>query len=394
MKIHSRPDYLLMIFVTTLIVLGIIYTYSLSAYIVIQNDYPQYHFLIRQFGVGVISICIMWFFAHYLKEIHIHYIGISFFVVGIFTMALMPFLPSSLVSETGGASRWIKLPLISISPVEFFKIGFIYFLSWSFKRKIYEKPNQNLLDEFKLLMPYFLIFGIVIFLVAFLQKDLGQVVVLGLILIAMMIFSNRSMKLFGLLAFGAILVVVMLIIAQPHRINRFQSWWVMVQDFVLGILPESMASYLRVSNVAEPYQVGHSLNAIANGGFFGTGIGEGFLKKGFLPEIHTDFVLAGIAEEGGWIGLSFVVVLIALVVWRIFRISVRAIDESNSLFTLGIGMMIAIAFIINSFGISGIIPIKGIAVPFLSYGGSSLLALGISIGMVLAISRDDNTGNK
>jgi cell division protein FtsW len=194
-------------------------------------------------------------------------------------------------------------------------------------------------------------------------------------------------------AIGALLITILIVVA-PHRINRIQSWWSSVQDGILFFLPSWADQYLRVKDFPEPYQVGHSLNAIANGGLSGTGVGEGFLKLGFLSEVHTDFVLAGIAEEAGFFGLFLIVSLLMLVVWRIFKISARVTDPIYHLFSLGIGLMIAIAFLINSFGISGIFPIKGIAVPFLSYGGSALLAISVCIGLVLSISKEVKNDKK
>lgn len=388
-KSYTQPDYLLFVLATTLIIISIVFSYSLSVYTVLNYDYNQFHFFIRQLLVGCVSISIMWFLAHMQPDKIIKIIGFSLFFIFLTVMLLMPFLPSFLVTEAGGANRWIRLPGFSLSPVEFFKIGFIYFLAWSFHRRILDKPKKmSLKDETLLLLPYFGVFGLVVFLVAFLQKDLGQIVLLGLILFIMMIFANRSFKIFMILGAIAGVVITALILVAPHRINRVQSWWSMVQDGVLMFLPKWADEYLRVKEFPEPYQVGHSLNAIANGGFSGTGISEGFLKLGFLSEVHTDFVLAGITEEAGFFGLMIVLSLIMLVVWRIFKVSARVKDPIYHLFTLGIGLMIVIAFLINAYGISGIIPIKGIAVPFLSYGGSALLAMSICIGLVLSISKE------
>ncbi len=168
----------------------------------------------------------------------------------------------------------------------------------------------------------------------------------------------------------------------------------MVQDSILSFMPEVVSTKLRIENFPEPYQVSHSLNAINNGGFTGTGLSEGLLKMGFLSEVHTDFVLAGITEETGLLGLISVVSILFIIIWRIFKISRRIKNPIYHLFTLGIGLMIIIAFLINSYGISGIIPIKGIAVPFLSYGGSSLLSVAISVGLVLSISREVSQDEK
>lgn len=184
--------------------------------------------------------------------------------------------------------------------------------------------------------------------------------------------------------------LVGLILAAPHRMQRIYSWWAMVQDGILSILPSWAEPYLRIEELPEPYQVSHSLNAIHNGGFFGQGISLGDIKVGFLSEVHTDFVLAGITEEIGLIGLICIVSILFMIVWRIFRISRRVENPIYHLFTLGIALMIIVAFLINSYGISGMIPIKGIAVPLLSYGGSSMLSMAIAIGLVLSISRKVN----
>ncbi|MDY0321306.1 MAG: FtsW/RodA/SpoVE family cell cycle protein [Arcobacteraceae bacterium] len=384
----GRPDYFLFIFASTLIFVSVLFSYSLSVYTVLNFEYNQFHFFIRQFAVGVVAVAIMWFLSRLDPDKILKNIGFGLFFVFLFIMIIMPFLPGALVTESGGANRWIRLPGFSLSPVEFFKIGFIYFLAWSFHRRLLDQPKKmKLFDEIMLLAPYFGVFGLVVVLVAFLQKDLGQIVLLGAVLFIMMIFANRSFKIFLMLGALGVGLFVSLIIVAPHRINRIQSWWSMVQDGILMFLPSWADNYLRVKEFPEPYQVGHSLNAIANGGLSGTGVGEGFLKLGFLSEVHTDFVLAGITEEAGFFGLFLIVSLLILVIWRIFKISARVSEPIYHLFTLGIGLMIAIAFLINAFGISGIIPIKGIAVPFLSYGGSALLAMSVCIGLVLSISQ-------
>jgi cell division protein FtsW len=312
----------------------------------------------------------------------------SLFVIFFIAMAVMPFLPSSMVTEAGGANRWIRLPGISLSPVEFFKIGFIYFLAWSFNRRVYDQPKKmKWKDEMILVLPYFGAFFVVVFIVAFMQKDLGQVVLLAGILFVMLLFANRSMKFFLSLGLGGVFMVVILILSEPHRINRVLSWWSSVQNIILSFLPDDMASKLKVEQFPEPYQVSHSLNAIYNGGFGGVGLAEGTIKLGFLSEVHTDFVLAGIAEESGFIGFTLIVVLMSVVVYRILKISRRVQEQTFHLFSLGIALMIIFAFLINAYGISGMIPIKGIAVPFLSYGGSALLSMSIAIGLILSISK-------
>ena len=384
----SQPDYLLFILSSLLVIVSIIFSYSLSVYTVVFYEYSQYHFFERQLLVGVLSIFLMWGISFFNPDFIIGKVGMFLFILFLILMIAMPFLPASLVTSSGGANRWIRLPGLSLSPVEFFKIGFIYFLAWSFHRRVMDKPKKmGLKEETILLLPYFVAFLLVVFLVAFLQKDLGQVVLLGLILVILLIFANRSFKIFLALGFLIVIGFVSLILAAPHRVQRIYSWWALNQDKILSILPKWADDHLRIEELPEPYQVSHSLNAIHNGGFFGTGLGQGNLKLGFLSEVHTDFILAGITEEAGFLGLFIVSAIMYVIVWRIFRISKRVENPIYHLFTLGLGLMIIIAFLINSYGISGMIPIKGIAVPFLSYGGSSMLSLGISIGLILSISK-------
>ena len=392
--IDNRADYTLFLLVSSLMVASVVFSYSLTIYTVEYYGYSEFHFFLRQIGVVIISILIMWTFSQINPETIINKVGMGLFIAFFIIMAIMPFLPASIVTASGGANRWIRLPGFSLSPVEFFKIGFIYFLSWSFHRKVIDQPKKlGLKDESLLLAPYFLTFFVVVFIVAFLQKDLGQVVLLGIILVVLLIFANRSFKIFLVLGATALIGLVGLILAAPHRIKRIHSWWAMVQDGILSVLPSWAEQYLRIDELPEPYQVSHSLNAMHNGGFLGQGISNGDVKVGFLSEVHTDFVLAGITEEVGLLGLIFLVTIVSIIILRIFRISRRVKNPIYHLFSLGIALMIIIAFLINSYGISGMIPIKGIAVPLLSYGGSSMLAMSIAIGLILSISREVETGN-
>ena len=382
-----EPDYFLFILVSMLIIVSIVFSYSLTIYTVEFLGYGQFHYILRQGLVGIFCIYLMWWMARLNPNKIMHRTGMTLFGVGLFLMVIMPFLPASLVTASGGANRWIRLPGISLSPVEIFKIGFIYFLSWSFFRKVIHQPKKGLFGDLLLLSPYFLVFIFIVFLIAVLQKDLGQVALLTAIMLTLIIFANRSLKIIFALILIAIVGMIVLIAAAPHRINRIHSWWSMVQDGILSVLPSTFEQYLRIKNLPEPYQVSHSLNAIHNGGFFGQGISLGDLKVGFLSEVHTDFVLAGITEEIGWLGIFVITTILMLVILRILAISRKVDSKIFHLFTTGIALMIIVAFLINGAGISGIIPIKGIAVPFLSYGGSSLITSSFAIGLVLSISR-------
>lgn len=381
------PDKKLFILTGALITIGIILSYTLSSYVVLLLDYDDFHFVLRQMIFGVLSILIMWSLAQLDPDVWLHRLGLLLFFGGMALMVFMPFFPSWLVSEVGGAKRWIKVLGFSLAPVEFFKVGFVYFLAWSFSRKLGHHGGMGVFAELKRFLPYAFIFILVMFLIAFMQNDLGQVVVLGLTLVFMLFFAGSSFKFFFTLLLTALLFFLFFIMSAPHRIERIKSWWASAQGFVLTLFPDSIAEHLRVEVIEEPYQIGHSLNAIHNGGLFGTGLGNGTFKMGFLSEVHTDFILSGLAEEFGFFGLLLVTLLFIWTLQRIFKVANRTQVSVYYLFSMGVGLLIAFAFMINAYGISGLTPIKGISVPFLSYGGSALLASSIGIGMVLMISR-------
>lgn len=370
----------------SLIVIGIVFSLSLSVYTTTQFGYDQFHFFMRQFGVGMFSIFIIWAISRLDPDKHFKILGFTIFFIFLTLMTLMHFLPPDYVTEVGGAKRWIKLPFISLSPVEFFKVGFIFFLSWSFSRKI-EPGVDKLKDELFIFLPYVMAFGVVVYLIAIMQNDIGQVIVLGTALAVMAFMAGTSTRFFMFSMLGATIIFITAIAGSEHRVARVISWWSNVQNFVLSFLPEQIASKLRVDVSEAPYQITNSFYAIKNGGFFGQGLGDGTIKLGYLTEVHTDFVLAGIAEELGLLGLIFVVTLFFIIIFRSLKIANRCENRMYSLFALGVTLLIGTSLFINSFGITGITPIKGIAVAFLSYGGSSLLAHSIAIGMVLMISK-------
>ncbi len=374
-------------FVTiTLIVVGIAFSLSLTVYTTQQYGFDELHFFTRQFIVGMISIFLMWSISRLDPDKHFKLLGFSIFIIFLIMMTLMPFLSESFVTAVGGAKRWVKLPFISIAPVEFFKVGFIFFLSWSFSRKI-EAGVDKLKEEVLTFLPYIGAFGVVVYLIAIMQNDIGQVIVLGTSLAVMAFMAGTSTRFFMFSMLGATIVFIIAIVGSEHRVARVISWWSNIQNFVLSFLPDSLASKLRVEVSDTPYQITNSYYAIKNGGFFGEGIGNGTIKLGYLTEVHTDFVLAGIAEEIGLLGLIFVIGLFFILIFRFLKIANRSENRMHSLFALGVTLLIGTSLFINSFGITGITPIKGIAVPFLSYGGSSLLAHSIAIGMVLMISK-------
>lgn len=383
-------DKILFYFVGVLILFGIVASYSLPVYFCHLKGISQYHFFVRELFVGILGVFVIWFMSKLDPDKHLSKIGFFLFFFFLFVMIIMPFLPEQTVPLINGAKRWIKLPFISLSPVEFFKIGFIYFLAWSFTRKFYLKEQTIApLKELQIFVPYLFIFGIVVVLVAFLQNDFGQVAILFITLMLMSFFAGASFRLFFGLIFASFLGFVALIVVSPHRIERIKQWWLQAQDQILAVLPEFLSQKLRIENqlVEGSYQILQSLRAFYSGGIKGQGIAEGTVKLGYLSDVHTDFVLAGIAEEGGFLGILLISLLFFLVIYRIFKIANRSENHVHYLFVIGIAIMISVQFFTNALGVIGLIPLKGIAVPFLSYGGSSLLALCFAIGMVIMVSK-------
>ncbi|SFV65495.1 Cell division protein FtsW [hydrothermal vent metagenome] len=373
--------------VMILLTLSLVMSYSLSVYTVIHFDYDTFHFFIRQGIFVFLGFASMIVLSKFDPDKWFVSLGLMLFFFSFIAMLSMQILPASLVHAVGGAKRWIHIGPVSLSPVEFFKIGFIFFISWSFSRKLLRQDTMTFWAELRSYTPYLILFIVVVVVIAVFQKDLGQVVVLGATLMVLFIFAGSSKKFFFSVLSVIFTAFIGLIFFAPHRIARIRSWWGTVQDGILDFLPFEVMQNLRIEAGKEPYQISNSLNAIHNGGLWGEGLGNGQFKLGYLSEVHTDFILAGITEELGFVGLVLVTLTILFIVFRIFKIASRVKNPMYYLFSIGIGLLIAASFMLNSYGISGITPIKGIAVPFLSYGGSHILALCIAIGMILMISK-------
>lgn len=379
--------------VSLLLSFSVVLTYSLSVYAVDYYDYGEFHFFIRQFIAVSSGILLMWVLSQIPADKLIIKCGFFILFSSILLLIIMQFLPDSLATSAGGAKRWIRLVGFSLAPSEYFKIGFIMFLAWSFSRRFVGHNRESLWSEILTLLPYIIIlFGFIIAFIAIMQNDLGQVVLMAIIFGIMLLFAGGSLKLFGVIILSSLLLFIVAVASSANRIARVKMWWGGIQDYVLSLLPHNIAENIRIDTLPEPYQVYYSLSAISNGGLFGRGLGDGTIKLGFLSEVHTDIVLAGLCEEWGLIGLVIFVVLFALVLHRILKIANRTQNHIYALFCIGICVSLGFSFLINAFGVAGIIPIKGIAVPFLSYGGSAIIASCISIGMVLSISKSIEKG--
>jgi len=374
----QKVDSLIFIIVAILMLIGAIFSYSLPIFLEYKKHLSEYHFLIRYLIFGSVGFIIMISLSKLDPDKWFNKIGFLIFIVSSILVIILPFLPENIAPIINGAKRWIDFKIFKFSPVEFFKIGVIFFLSWSFSRKI--KKTDTLKEDIKILYPYLLILVIFGGIISLLISDLGQVIVILLTFAILLLAAGGRIKtLFFIIMIITILALIS-VISKKYRLQRIENWlYTMSSNF--------FSQPLVKGSITNYGQVIESLNAIHHGGIFGVGIGNGIFKLGFLSDVHTDFVLAGIAEESGLIGITIIFFLFAILLYRIFRISNRSEKKEYQLFALGIGSMIGIQLIVNGLGITSIIPLKGLPVPFLSYGGSSLLAFSTAIGMVLMISK-------
>jgi cell division protein FtsW len=265
--------------------------------------------------------------------------------------------------KRGGATRWLNLGLFSFQVSEMVKIAMVVFLAHLLARK------AHLLKKFSrgVLIPS-AITAVVISLIL-LEPDFGTAVIIASILILMLCLAGSRITHLMLLAAAFIPVGAWLIFHKGYRLARLTAF---------------LDPWKDAGNSG--FQIIQSLISFGSGGTFGVGIGDGMQKLFYLPEPHTDFILSIIAEESGFIGVSIVIILFTLLVFRGFMIAMKAPDLFGTLLAAGLTMVIAMEAFINIAGVMGLIPLKGLALPFLSYGGSSFVMSMIAIGILLNIS--------
>ena len=372
----KKIDFLIVASVLVLMMIGTIFSYSLPIFLENSLGISQYHFFIRYIIFAVIGIILMIGLSLCNPDKCFDKLGWILFIISSILIISIFFLPPSLAPTIKGAKRWINLGIVKIAPVEFFKIGMIYFLAFSFSRKI---KNKTFKEEFKQILPHLILLGVFWLFIIGYQSDLGQVIVMLTIFILMLLATGGKFQTAGILGVIAMILFSISIILKPYRIHRITDWLSKMHQVFFK--DNSSYSYVPYSQIQE------SLNSIYSGGIFGRGVGNGIFKLGYLSDVHTDFVLAGIAEESGIIGIGIILVVTVFLIYRIFKVAYRVENKKYQLFAFGIGSLIAVQFLFNALGIVSIIPLKGLTVPFISYGGSSLIALCIGIGMVLMISK-------
>jgi cell division protein FtsW len=265
--------------------------------------------------------------------------------------------------KRGGATRWLNLGVFSFQVSEMVKIAMVVFLAHLLARK------AHLLKKFSrgVLIPS-AITAIVISLIL-LEPDFGTAVIIASILILMLCLAGSRITHLMFLAAAFIPVGVWLIFHKGYRLARLTVF---------------LDPWKDAGNSG--FQIIQSLISFGSGGAFGVGIGDGMQKLFYLPQPHTDFILSIIAEESGFIGVSMVIILFSIFVYRGFMIAMKAPDLFGTLLAAGLTMVIAMESFINIAGVMGLIPLKGLALPFLSYGGSSFVMSMIAVGILLNIS--------
>ncbi|MBA4537610.1 stage V sporulation protein E [Bacillus aquiflavi] len=360
-KKKSTPDFILIILTLSLLTIGLIMVYSASA---IWADYKfedSFFFAKRQMlfaGIGVIAMFFIMNIDYWSWRTWAKIIIILCFVL------LIAVLIPGIGNVRNGSRSWIGVGAFSIQPSEFMKLAMITFLAkfLSERQKLITSFKKGLLPSLSLV---FLAFALIM-----LQPDLGTgTVMIGTSIIMIFIAGARISHFIGLGLIG-VAGFVALILSAPYRMARITSFLDPWQD-----------------PLGSGFQIIQSLYAIGPGGLFGLGLGESRQKFFYLPEPQTDFIFAILAEELGFIGGSFIILLFSLLLWRGIRIALGAPDLYGSFLAVGIIAMIAIQVMINIGVVTGLMPVTGITLPFLSYGGSSLTLMLMAVGVLLNISR-------
>jgi len=357
----SNPDLILIIVTLSLLAIGLTMVYSASA---IWADYKfddSFYFAKRQLLFACLGVVAMFFIMN--VDYWTWRTWAKLLIIVCFILLLAVLVPGIGMTRNGSRS-WIGVGAFSVQPSEFMKLAMIAFLAkfLSERQKLITSFKKGMLPSLSLV---FLAFGLIM-----LQPDLGTgTVMVGTCMVMIFIAGARISHFVGLGLIGVAGFVV-LVLSAPYRIKRITSFLDPWED-----------------PLGSGFQMIQSLYAIGPGGLFGLGLGQSRQKFFYLPEPQTDFIFAILSEELGFIGGSLVLFLFALMLWRGIRIALGAPDLYGSLVAVGIIGMVAIQVMINIGVVTGLMPVTGITLPLLSYGGSSLTLMLMAIGVLLNISR-------
>ena len=356
-----KPDLILLISIITLSLFGIIMIYSAS-YVWAEYKFNNpYKFALTQMifllvGYFIISIFINIPYSIYLKRANIIFI----ICLILLTLVLIP----GIGSVRNGSRSWFGIGGFGIQPSEFSKLGMIIFTSK------YLTSNEKVLKNIKdgvlpILVVLILVFGLIM-----LQPDFGTGVIIVITIIGLLFISGVNISFFIKLGFIGLLAISALIIVAPYRLKRIISF--------LNPWTDPLGS---------GFQIIQSLYAIGPSGLLGSGFGNSIQKHFYLPEPQTDFIFSIISEEFGLMGIIIVSSLFITIIYRGFKISKNCENIFGKYLAFGITFGLAFQTILNLMVVVGLIPVTGVTLPFLSYGGSSLLITMLSMSILLNISK-------
>ncbi|WP_071459357.1 stage V sporulation protein E [Bacillus massilinigeriensis] len=358
---RTTPDIILLIVTFTLLAIGLVMVYSASAVWAEYKFSDSFFFAKRQMLFAAAGIIAMFFIMN--VDYWTWRTWAKLLVIICFVLLLLVLIPG-VGNVRNGSRSWIGVGAFSIQPSEFMKLAMIAFLAKFLSEK------QKMITSFRLgLMPSLsLVFTA--FALIMLQPDLGTGTVMVGTCVVMIFISGARIWHFSILGLIGAAGFAGLIISAPYRMKRITSYLDPWED-----------------PLGSGFQMIQSLLAIGPGGLFGLGLGQSRQKSFYLPEPQTDFIFAILSEELGFLGGTFVLLLFSVLLWRGIRIALGAPDLYGSLLACGIIAMVAIQVMINIGVVTGLIPVTGITLPFLSYGGSSLTLMLMAVGVLLNISR-------
>jgi len=343
-----------------LVGIGIVMVYSASSALAIKKFGSGYFFLKKQALFAFAGVIVLVISRHFPYK---YYRMLAYPLLGLSLALLVVIQFTDLGLSAGGSVRWMQLGSFSFQPSELARIAFVIYLAYSMEKKAEHIKNFSIG-----FVPHVVVLGVFAGLI-FIQPDFGSVAILGaLTWIMLLIGGVRLSQLFPSLLIIIPAAYLFLINAdyRAKRILGFLNPWEYPAD--------------------EGYQMVHSLMAFGTGGLWGTGIGKGYQKLFYLPEPHTDFIFSVIGEELGLLGVLIIIALYAWIVIRGITIARKAPDLFGSYLAVGLTIAIGLQIVVNMGVTLGLLPTKGLTLPLLSYGGTSLLLNMASIGILMNIS--------
>ena len=366
----KKPDYILLGIVLILIIMGVLILANVSAPLSLQTFETTYYFLNHQLLFGFLLGIILGFLT-FMMPLNLLKKSAPILLLINLILLIMVFLPG-IGFELRGAARWVGLGPFSFQPSEILKLTFILYLAaWLASRTDNKNSGINYLKSVH--GQTFIAFLLVIITISFLlilQPDISTLGIIIIVAILMYFLAKMPLWQSFLMVLTGAGVLLALIKLAPYRLNRFLVFFDPTID-PMGI----------------GYQIKQAVIAIGSGGISGVGMGMSQFKSGFLPQTIADSIFAVYAEETGFIGSSFLILLFLIFLWRGFRIGRLSKDKFSQLTAWGITTWICLQAFVNIAAMIGILPLTGIPLSFISYGGSALVAQLAGIGVLLNISK-------